>query len=181
MSDQQPGPGWWQASDGKWYPPEQATLPPPPRQSSSAPAKSTSTWKLFAVFGGIAVVAGGIALVNGVGEDDRTPQEIRAAFDNSEPTATEPSSYTVEYCWRGTSPQVEVDAENLTGGTDSSTKGQRGCLETFEAEAGDFLGLRVQGDKYNREVLCEIRLNNKPVETVTSSGEYATASCRGRI
>lgn len=24
MSDQSQGPGWWQASDGKWYPPEQA-------------------------------------------------------------------------------------------------------------------------------------------------------------
>ncbi len=24
MSDSPQGPGWWQASDGKWYPPEQA-------------------------------------------------------------------------------------------------------------------------------------------------------------
>lgn len=33
MSDTQNGPGWWQASDGKWYPPEShpsAQLPPPP-------------------------------------------------------------------------------------------------------------------------------------------------------
>ena len=34
MSDFSQGPGWWQASDGKWYPPEQApgaqpTAPPP--------------------------------------------------------------------------------------------------------------------------------------------------------
>lgn len=35
MSDASQGPGWWQASDGKWYPPEQApqqaapTGPPP--------------------------------------------------------------------------------------------------------------------------------------------------------
>lgn len=33
MSDVQQGPGWWQASDGKWYPPESrpqpAPLPPP--------------------------------------------------------------------------------------------------------------------------------------------------------
>ena len=32
MSDQQQGPGWWLASDGKWYPPEQAagaSGPPP--------------------------------------------------------------------------------------------------------------------------------------------------------
>lgn len=33
MSDSAQGPGWWQASDGKWYPPEPAaaaTPPPPP-------------------------------------------------------------------------------------------------------------------------------------------------------
>ena len=34
MSDVSNGPGWWQASDGKWYPPEQqpnyeAAAPPP--------------------------------------------------------------------------------------------------------------------------------------------------------
>jgi hypothetical protein len=36
MSDVSQGPGWWQASDGKWYPPEQsatATAAPPPAPS----------------------------------------------------------------------------------------------------------------------------------------------------
>lgn len=30
MSDTSQGPGWWQASDGKWYAPETATTPAPP-------------------------------------------------------------------------------------------------------------------------------------------------------
>ncbi len=33
MSDSPLGPGWWQASDGRWYPPEQSPglgQPPPP-------------------------------------------------------------------------------------------------------------------------------------------------------
>ncbi|MCD9622993.1 hypothetical protein [Rhabdothermincola salaria] len=30
MSDSSQGPGWWQASDGKWYPPEQAPSGPTP-------------------------------------------------------------------------------------------------------------------------------------------------------
>jgi hypothetical protein len=38
MSDESPGPGWWQASDLKWYPPElhsdDDTLPPPPPDRS---------------------------------------------------------------------------------------------------------------------------------------------------
>jgi uncharacterized protein DUF4190 len=29
MSDTSQGPGWWFASDGKWYPPESWTGPPP--------------------------------------------------------------------------------------------------------------------------------------------------------
>jgi hypothetical protein len=30
MTDQPQGPGWWQASDGNWYPPATAPLPEPP-------------------------------------------------------------------------------------------------------------------------------------------------------
>lgn len=39
MSDTSQGPGWWLASDGKWYPPELWTGPPgsgPPAQSGTA-------------------------------------------------------------------------------------------------------------------------------------------------
>lgn len=35
MSDTPQGPGWWQASDGKWYAPAGATPPPPPPPSGS--------------------------------------------------------------------------------------------------------------------------------------------------
>ena len=30
MSDQAPRPGWWKASDGKWYPPADASRAPAP-------------------------------------------------------------------------------------------------------------------------------------------------------
>lgn len=33
MSDMAQGPGWWQAGDGKWYPPQQ---PPPDNSSNTA-------------------------------------------------------------------------------------------------------------------------------------------------
>ena len=36
MSDAPSGPGWWQASDGKWYPPEQAS-------GAAQPADATGT------------------------------------------------------------------------------------------------------------------------------------------
>jgi uncharacterized membrane protein len=40
VSDESQGPGWWLASDGKWYPPEQAPGYQPP---GAAPAASTGT------------------------------------------------------------------------------------------------------------------------------------------
>jgi hypothetical protein len=48
MSDTSQGPGWWLASDGKWYPPQTATpspVPPPPPTSApgTLPAPSPSS------------------------------------------------------------------------------------------------------------------------------------------
>lgn len=37
MSEQSQGPGWWQASDGRWYPPESAPGP-------SSPVEATGVW-----------------------------------------------------------------------------------------------------------------------------------------
>ena len=39
MSDVPQGPGWWQASDGRWYPPQSAPTPvsPPPAPGSAMP------------------------------------------------------------------------------------------------------------------------------------------------
>lgn len=43
MSEQPLGPGWWQASDGRWYPPEQWTGPPGTRPPISAGPEATTT------------------------------------------------------------------------------------------------------------------------------------------
>lgn len=37
MSDTSQGPGWWLASDGKWYPPQPAAAPPPMAPMPGAP------------------------------------------------------------------------------------------------------------------------------------------------
>lgn len=46
MSEQSQGPGWWQASDGRWYPPEQAPAElqqqPPPTQPFGATPPPTA-------------------------------------------------------------------------------------------------------------------------------------------
>ncbi|MEI7591588.1 MAG: hypothetical protein WCK41_00035 [Actinomycetes bacterium] len=49
MSDTSQGPGWWQASDGKWYPPEQAPGAAP--VPSSAGGSGASTLDIGAAIG----------------------------------------------------------------------------------------------------------------------------------
>jgi hypothetical protein len=42
-ADSSQGPGWWQASDGKWYPPEQKPGAAPSTPASSPPASSPAS------------------------------------------------------------------------------------------------------------------------------------------
>ena len=62
MSDSQQGPDWWQASDGRWYPP--APPPPPAWPTAPAPAPapaSRSGGKIAAIVIG-AVIAGTVLI-----------------------------------------------------------------------------------------------------------------------
>ena len=47
MTDGPQGPGWWQAADLKWYPPEKrpdpAALPPPPAADAAQQQPADST------------------------------------------------------------------------------------------------------------------------------------------
>lgn len=83
MSDTSQGPGWWQASDGRWYPPEQApgyVAPPPPPAAYGPPPQPYAPYpagayappaksgmggclKAFLVVLALTVVLGGIGLV----------------------------------------------------------------------------------------------------------------------
>src|SRR3546814_4443455 len=60
MSEQSQGPGWWVASDGKWYPPEQAPgpapiPPPPPPPAPVSTADSTARNLMLAGAGAITI------------------------------------------------------------------------------------------------------------------------------
>ena len=77
MSDDQPtppGPGWWLASDGRWYPPQSAPAPPPapapgppvpgPVPGPAAPTKSGKGCLIgLGVVGAVVVVIGVVVAV----------------------------------------------------------------------------------------------------------------------
>jgi hypothetical protein len=68
MSDQQQGPGWWLASDGKWYPPDQAPPLPPAETWASPPPgppprSGMSTGAIVALV--VTIVVGSLALLIG--------------------------------------------------------------------------------------------------------------------
>jgi len=85
VSDQSEGPGWWLASDGKWYPPE--SLPRPASPSTGADESATSDrtrppWKIIA-FGLAAAGVIGIVLVATGGGGHSPDYEGYASYINA--------------------------------------------------------------------------------------------------
>lgn len=115
MSDVAQGPGWWQASDGKWYPPEShpsaaplppPTLPPPqPSAPTVAPERPPSKpwWKKWWVIAlGAVVVLGIVGSI--VGSNDSESEERVA--DTSSPSADTTAQSDDSQGTQDTVPQV---------------------------------------------------------------------------
>ena len=118
MSDVSQGTGWWQASDGKWYPPQQAPMgqstqpqmgqqPPgavhpgwsePPKKSKTGRNVLVTLGTLLVLgTGGCAalIFAGGAAVENAAESTDQAVDEELEAIDTSE-TASASSNETTE-------------------------------------------------------------------------------------
>jgi hypothetical protein len=124
MSDAPQGSGWWQASDGRFYPPEQhpdarptqpvTPVPPPPQQSWVAPAPAAqATWGqapqqqpapkgnkgvvwLVAGVAALVVLLIGVA-IGAAGSDQGNPADTQAAevAPGTEATTTAPPQTTL--------------------------------------------------------------------------------------
>jgi hypothetical protein len=93
MADQSGGEGWWQASDGKWYSPEQASddLPPPPEPLASssevtepeASSESSKPWwrRWWTIAGAAFVVLIVLAAIFDSGDDDEQDSEASSTTD----------------------------------------------------------------------------------------------------
>ena len=94
MSDQSQGPGWWLASDGKWYPPDQAPAVPPPETWASPPAgpppssgMSTGAKVAIAVVGGVLglIVLSVLAIALLGDETESSFESTGTAIDGDDP------------------------------------------------------------------------------------------------
>lgn len=92
MSDTAQGPSWWQAGDGRWYPPE-LRRPPTRRQAgkpSTPPAKTART----SGSGALAVLDDVTPSEDSAALDDVTPPEDSAVTDQSGPATQEGKATT---------------------------------------------------------------------------------------
>ena len=89
MSDQSHGPGWWLASDGRWYPPDQAPAVPPPETWATpppGPPPSSGTSKgaviaLVAVGGLVVLALLSVVALQLLGTEEDTSSETGTAIE----------------------------------------------------------------------------------------------------
>jgi hypothetical protein len=162
MSMSPEGPGWWQASDGRWYPPEQhPSATPPPGFTTPTPQRSGPPWGLLiglavlvvVLFGGAAIWMlsvisdEGDAAFGGVG-GDTSVYDLRTGDCFDDPTMFTEEFVEVESIDSVPCDQLH-DAEvyavvDLPQGADAAFPGDdevamaadEMCLDRFEAYVG---------------------------------------------
>jgi hypothetical protein len=102
------------------------------------------------------------------------------AIATPRPVATS-STYSVVYNVYGIGTnRASLTIENETGGTEQKDV-TLPWSETFTAEYGQFVYLSAQNDKDSGTIKCEILVNNQTLQSSTSDGAYAIASCSGSV
>ena len=128
MSDAPQGPGWWRATDGRWYPPEAAAAPTTspaqpapfpaspsgPPTSPEATGRRWKTWQLVVTAAVAALVGIGIGVAVGGGNDDPV-----AAGDDATPTTGSASETTEEPESTETTETTETTEPTSSGGDGS--------------------------------------------------------------
>jgi hypothetical protein len=169
MSDVSQGPGWWQASDGKWYSPEQAQNAPPPPAYAAAPApipkkpvyKRVWFWLLVIVVLG----AGGCTAV-------------LAAAGHAVDKANS-AKHTVVYSVTGDG-TADITYDSWTAGnagTEQSTGQSLPWTKTIVA-SGLFNIYSVSASiNTGSTATCTITVDGKVLARHTSTGQFANVSC----
>jgi len=162
MSDVAQGPGWWQASDGKWYAPQSGQAPPPPIEAPKKKFyKRVWFWLLVVVvvgFGGCA------ALVTGAS----------VAVNNAN---TKKHTVTYSVTGDGTADITYGTYANSAAGTSQATGQALPWTKTFAASG--LFNLYTVGATISTgtTVTCSITVDGKVVSSRTATGQFANADC----
>jgi hypothetical protein len=170
MSDVSQGTGWWQASDGKWYAPQQAQVaaPPPPVHPAAAdmtPKKKFYKRVWFWLLVVVAVGIGGcISLVS----------VASVAVDKANTT-----KHTIVYSVTGDG-QADITYNTYTNGNSGTQQatGQNLPWKATITESGLFNLYSVGGTLTSgSSVTCSITVDGKVLSTHSSTGQFASADC----
>lgn len=176
MSDTSQGPGWWLASDGKWYPPQSASSAPPPPQAmtgtpSGQPAKPNKPvyrrvwfWVLMVI---VVLFGGCIAVVAGTGK------AINDA-NNKKHTVV----YTVT--GSGTADITYFAFDNGNTGSSQVSDAQLPWTKTVTGSGlfNSYSVIALVGAD-GETVTCTLTVDGKKVSSNTASGALSSADCTG--
>lgn len=136
MTDQPPGPGYWKASDGQWYPPQAAPGATPPSYGMpgghelDTPKKKSHKlrWTLLAI-AAIVVVAGiaegsnssNSSSSSGNSASDSSPSAPASGIATSSNNTSHPPQADVDEGWKCTSDDVGMKATGTVTNHSSKT------------------------------------------------------------
>ncbi len=191
MSDTSQGPGWWIASDGKWYPPQPQQSPvappvggdappgpgwwratdgkwyPPLPGAGQGPTKKFYTRVWFWILVVVALAIGGcVALIAGAG----------VAIHHAATT-----THTVVYSVTG-SGTADISYDSFTSGNSGSSQESGATLpwSKIVTATGLFSAFTLTAQIQTGDtVTCTITVDGKQVSTNTATGQYGIASCTG--
>ena len=170
MSDVSQGPGWWQASDGKWYAPEQAqgAAPPPPVHPPFADEKPKKPaykrvwfWLLIVVVVGVGGCTAIIATAGVAIDKANTKQHTVVYTVTGDGTA----DITFDTFANGNSGTDQLTGQSLPW-TRSIT--ESGLFNIYSVSAGILTGTTAT---------CTITVDGKVLSTHTATGQFANVAC----
>ena len=183
VSDTSQGPGWWLASDGKWYPPAAPTSAPPPPPGAygqqpapgaiyvqAKPKKKLTRRPLFWILIVVIVFFGGcIGIVAG------TANHVAHVADQTHAVV-----YSVTGTGTGSSSTITYDTTQEGAGQNGESQASDASLpwsKTITA-SGLFTDFSLSAQNgAGGSITCTITEDGKVLNTNTATGQFAIASC----
>jgi len=98
---------------------------------------------------------------------------------NKDDNPTTDNSRSVKYQVTGSASTVSLTLNNATGGTEQIASATLPWSESFTVQKGDFLYVSAQNNGSSGSVTATVYVNNRVLQTATSTGAYVIATASG--